>query len=59
MSKENRNLTELIFNNIKKTHQAPQCKICKKAFPRLNQETGICDSCKSKETMLSKFLKKK
>ena len=45
-----------IFANIEKTHQAPRCKICGLAFPRLNQKTMICDLCKhAKETDKLKY----
>ena len=52
-----KSLPEQIFDNIQKTHQAPRCKICNLAFPRLNQKVGICDSCKSnKGKTLDKWL---
>ncbi len=57
MSKKNKSLAAQIFDNIKKTHQAPRCKICNLAFPRLNQKVGLCDSCKSnKGKTLNKWL---
>lgn len=51
MSNENKSLAEQIFDNIKKTHQAPRCKICGLAFSRLNQKTMICDLCKHAKSM--------
>ena len=51
-------LPEMIFANIKKTHQAPRCKVCKKSFPRLNQKTMICIKCeKNKGKTLEGWLK--
>ncbi len=59
MSIRNKSLAAQIFDNIKKTHQAPRCKICNLAFPRLNQRIGICDSCQTnKKQGLDKWLKK-
>ena len=46
-----KNFTERIFENIEKTHQAPCCKICGLLFPRLNQKTMICKSCKKNNKM--------
>ena len=48
---EEENLAERIFENIKKTHQAPRCIICGLTFPRLNQKTMICDSCENNKKM--------
>ena len=44
--KEMKSLPEQIFDNIEKTHQAPRCRICNLAFPRLDQKVGLCDLCK-------------
>lgn len=50
---------EQIFQNIEKTHQAPQCKKCRLRFSRLDQGTMICESCKdNKGKTLDKWLKK-
>lgn len=43
------------FVNIEKTHQAPRCKKCGLAFPRLNQKTMICDSCERAKKMDKKI----
>jgi len=42
---------------IVKTHQAPRCKVCRKPFPRLDQGTMLCNSCKdNKGKTLEKWL---
>ena len=42
---------------IEKTHQAPRCKVCNRPFPRLDQGTMVCKSCKdNKGKTLEKWL---
>ena len=51
-------LPEYIFANIKKTHQCPKCKICRKPKPRLDQSIMICKKCnEDKGKTLDRWIK--
>ena len=47
---------ETIFANIKKTHQAPECKRCGKPYPRLDQSIMICKKCIKNKIIMDDFL---